>query len=130
MSADIFDEHVLPHFESPYHRGSCLDATHRHRARNEPCGDEVELELRIQAGVIREAWFSGRGCIVSQAAASMLVQKLEGHTVSDAAAFTPQQMLELFRAPLTPTRRRCCLVAWEALMTVLRELTAKGKWSD
>jgi len=121
MSADEgFRDHVLGHFESPYHRGACNQSTQRYRARNDPCGDEVEIELWIEGDLVREAWFTGRGCVVSQAAASMLVETLEGRTINATRSFTSQEMLNLFAAPLAPARLRCCLLAWQALNGVLR----------
>ena len=118
-----FDEsvqdYVLEHAQSPYHRGKCCAATHCHRALNMPCGDEVEFSLRVESGIVREAWFVGRGCVISQAAASMLAQAVEGRAVSEITEFSAQHMLDLFRAPLTPARRKCCLLAWQALRTAL-----------
>jgi len=101
MSADEdFRDHVLAHFESPYHRTACNQSTQRYRARNDPCGDEVEIELWIEGDMVREAWFTGRGCVVSQAAASMLVATLEARTINATRSFTIQEMLKLFAAPL------------------------------
>ena len=87
-----FDEsvqdYVLEHAQSPYHRGKCCAATHCHRALNMPCGDEVEFSLRVESGIVREAWFVGRGCVISQAAASMLAQAVEGRAVSEITEFS------------------------------------------
>lgn len=110
---DIYQEHILDHYEDPYHRGSCEGATHRHEDDNPLCGDVVEIELRLgDDGRVEEAWFQGEGCCISQAAASMLVEKIEGKTLEELQQLTADQMLELFGARLTPNRQKCCLLPW------------------
>lgn len=110
---DIYQEHILDHYEDPYHRGSCDETTHRHSDDNPLCGDVVEIELRVgDDGRIEEAWFEGDGCCISQASASMLVEKIEGMTVAELQQLTADQMLELFGPRLTPNRQKCCLLPW------------------
>ena len=92
---DIYQEHILDHYEDPYHRGSCEGATHRHEDDNPLCGDVVEIELRLgDDGRVEEAWFQGEGCCISQAAASMLVEKIEGKALEELKQLTADQMLE------------------------------------
>jgi len=87
---------------------------------NPVCGDSVQLELHVsETGLIQQAWFTGMGCVISQASASMLVEHIEGKTLDILASFTAQNMLDLFRARLTPGRQRCCLLTWEALRTLI-----------
>lgn len=113
----VFEDHVMRHYEEPHHRGPLIDATHRCRFDNPVCGDIVQLELRINAsGVIEQAWFTGAGCILSQAAASMLTAFIEGRALDEIRAFTARDMLKLFQAPLTARRQQCCLLSWRSLM--------------
>lgn len=111
----VYEEHVLPHFEQPYHRGSLKEATHEARVDNPVCGDMVSLSLQVADNVIEEAWQEGTGCIVSQAAASMLAQHVEDMSLEAVASFTSGDMLSLFGVRLTPHRSQCCLLAWQAL---------------
>ena len=116
----IYEDHILRHYEQPYHNARFASATHRHRIDNPICGDSVTLELQVSnAGVIEQAWFTGAGCVISQASASMLVEHIEGQSVDALSAFTAQDMLHLFRARLTPHRQQCCLLAWQALRQLL-----------
>jgi len=113
---DIYQEHVMDHYEDPYHRGHCQTCTHAHEDRNPLCGDRVQLELLISPeGKIDQAWFDGEGCCISQASASMLCEKIEGRTVDQAKEFTAKDMLDLFGARLTPNRQKCCLLSWRVL---------------
>ena len=116
---EIYQEHVLDHYEDPYHRGSCEAATHSHEDDNPLCGDVVRVELRIQDGKIEEAWFDGDGCCISQASASMLMQELEGKTVQQVKEFKAGEMLDLFQAKLTPNRQKCCLLSWKVVQSAL-----------
>jgi nitrogen fixation NifU-like protein len=116
----IYREHVLDHFEDPYHRGHCPAATHAHEDDNPLCGDVVHVELEIgpQKRVL-QAWFDGEGCCISQASASMLMQQVEGRPVDEVKAFTANDMLNLFGAKLTPNRQKCCLLPWRVLQAAL-----------
>lgn len=116
---EIYQEHVLDHYEDPYHRGHCEDVTHTHEDDNPLCGDVVQVELKIQDGQVCEAWFDGDGCCISQASASMLMEAIEGKTVEQIKEFNAQQMLELFQAQLTPNRQKCCLLPWRVVQTAL-----------
>ena len=130
---EIYQEHVLDHYEDPYHRGSCPQATHLHEDDNPLCGDVVQIELRIEPdGTVSEAWFDGDGCCISQSSASMLVEAMEGKTVEDIKAFSADQMLQLFQAKLTPNRQKMLstFLARDADRTVLtdqRQCTA-DRW--
>jgi nitrogen fixation NifU-like protein len=123
MSVDeeeLYQEHVLDHYEDPYHRGHCPQPTHAHEDDNPLCGDVVSMELQIDtAGNIRQIWFEGDGCCISQAAASMLVERMDGKTLDEVKGFTADQMLELFGARLTPNRQKCCLLPWRVLQSAI-----------
>lgn len=117
---EIYQEHVLDHYEDPYHRGPCDHPTHAHEDDNPLCGDVIRIELKIdQDQVVREAWFDGDGCCISQSAASMLVEKMEGQSIDTVREFTAEQMLDLFQAKLTPNRQKCCLLSWKVLQAAV-----------
>ena len=117
---EIYQEHILDHYEDPYHRGSCDAATHAHEDDNPLCGDVVKIELRIDDdGVVGEAWFDGDGCCVSQAAASMLMESVEGKKIGDVKAFSAEEMLKLYGPRLTPNRQKCCLLSWRVLQSAI-----------
>ncbi len=117
---ELYQERILDHYEEPFHRGRCPLATHAHEDENPLCGDVVRVELAVDPdGRIVDAWFEGDGCCISQAAASMLVQRMHGRAVEDVKQFTAHDMLELFGAKLTPNRQKCCLLSWRALQSAV-----------
>ncbi len=121
MSEDeLYQERILEHYEEPFHRGHCPGATHAHQDDNPLCGDVVRMELSIgPRGAIDDVWFSGDGCCISQASASMLVERIQGKTLEDVKRFTAQDMLALFGARLTPNRQKCCLLPWRVLQAAV-----------
>ncbi|MEL6107258.1 MAG: Fe-S cluster assembly sulfur transfer protein SufU [Planctomycetota bacterium] len=117
---DIYEEHVLDHYEDPYHRGGLESATHHNEGKNPLCGDLIQVSLRLGSDeTIEEAWFDGEGCVISQASASMLIESIEGKTVDEAKEFSANQMLELFGPKLTPNRQKCCLLSWRVLQSAI-----------
>jgi len=120
INDELYQERILDHYEEPFHRGRCPGATHAHEDENPLCGDMVRVELAIEPdGTIRDAYFDGDGCCISQASASMLLAELNGKHVDAVKAFTAQDMLRLFGAKLTPNRQKCCLLPWRALQSAI-----------
>lgn len=118
---ELYQERILDHYETPYHRGHCPGATHVHEDDNPLCGDVVRLELEIDPQQrIERAYFDGDGCCISQAAASMLVQHIEGKSFEESQTLSADDMLRLFGARLTPNRQKCCLLPWRVLQVALR----------
>ncbi len=120
VTEDIYQEHILEHFESPYHKGRILHPTCSHCDKNPLCGDVVELQLRLDANdCIAEAYFDGKGCAISQAAASILCEQIEGKPLSELKGMQAQEMLDLLHVPLTASRQKCGLLAFKVLKTMV-----------
>lgn len=126
---------VGEHAAKPYHRGRLPNATHAAERDFPCCGDPrrtlaaddpvavvdaIAIELLISpAGVIREAWFEGAGCRLSQAAASRLVQQAEGLTLEQAKRFSAAEMLRGLDGGVPLGRQRCALLAWRVFQKAL-----------
>jgi nitrogen fixation NifU-like protein len=124
---ELYDDHILDHFECPYHKGQLANPTCSHCGKNPLCGDKVTVQIRVNdEGKIAEAWFDGSGCAISQAAASILCQHIEGKTVEEVENLQPQDMLSLLKVPLTATRQRCGLLSFKVLKTMLYSLDGKS----
>jgi nitrogen fixation NifU-like protein len=70
-------------------------------------------------GKIRDCYFTGKGCVISQASASMLLEKMQGQSVEEAKKFSAEDMLNLYGARLTPNRQKCCLLSWKVLQSAV-----------
>jgi len=111
---------ILEHFNAPYHRGTLTTATHTGYARSAACGDEVTIFAEIVDGKITAAAFIASGCMVCQAAASMLCEFIEDKSRSELTLFDPRDMLDLIGVPLTPRRQQCGILPFIALMNAFR----------
>ena len=117
---EIYQERILDHYEDPYHRGGCADPTHRHQEKNPLCGDVIQIELQLDdEGRIRDIYFDGEGCRISQAAASILAEYIDGKTVEEIKEFSPNDMLDLFGPKLSVLRKKCCLLSWKVLKSAV-----------
>ena len=82
---------------------------------NPSCGDKIAVTGMIRDGVLTEVAFQGEGCVISQAAASLLLEYAVGKSVVQIRQFDAQFMQELIGILLGPTRLRCALLPLEAL---------------
>lgn len=82
--SSLYQEVILDHYRRPRNKGPLEDATHTVTMNNPLCGDVVELQLELEGDRIARARFQGRGCSISQAAASMMTRELEGRSVDEA----------------------------------------------
>lgn len=121
-SDDLYDEHILDHFESPYHKGRLEQPTCAHCDRNPICGDQISLELKVDGDTIREAYFDGKGCAISQAAASILCEYVEGRSLDEMRDLQAKDMLGLLKVRLTASRQKCGLLGFKVLKTMLYSL--------
>ena len=81
---ELYREVILDHFKALHHKGELPGATVKADGTNPLCGDELTYYLRMDGGRVAQARFTGKGCAISQAAASMLAQELEGKSVGEA----------------------------------------------
>ena len=125
---DPYDDHLLDHFESPYHKGHLPHPTCSHSDRNPICGDQVTVELLVDdPDRVKEAYFDGKGCAISQAAASILCQEIEGKSLNELKDFQAKQMLDLLKVRLTASRQKCGLLSFKVLKTMLYSLDQQGE---
>jgi nitrogen fixation NifU-like protein len=116
MSFDMYQDNILDHYENPYHRGALEEPTLEYRDLNPLCGDEVRVQGRLDKhGCLVEAYFDGEGCVISLAAASMLMEAVEGKTLAEIKAMERQDMLDLLGIPLTTMRVKCAMLALRSL---------------
>ncbi len=123
-STDPYTEWILPHGSkaSPF-RGALANRSHRATTRNATCGDQVVMSAAIgeSPDKIVTARCEPLGCLINQAAASILCERLSGQPLAAARIVTAREMLDLMRVPLLPRRRRCALLAWEAWQDIVRQ---------
>lgn len=112
---DMYHELILDHYKNPRNWGILDPADISHEEKNPLCGDRLRLTLRLKDGKIAEVGWSGEGCAISQASASMLGEILIGKTLEEARAITKEDILELIGIPLGPVRLKCALLSLKVL---------------
>ena len=140
MLQDFYKEVVLDHYQRPRHRGSLEGADIEEHLNNPLCGDEVTVYANLQDGKVIELSFTGRGCSISQASASMLAERLQGKSREE-AGLEIEAFLEMMRTEeneelgelaalkgiiQTPNRIRCATLAWDAFRQSLKGEQSTG----
>ena len=120
MDDPLYREEILDHYYSSAHRGRLDRPDHACDLDNPFCGDQIHVELSVGDDRIKEIRFDGKGCVISQAATSLLAERLEGATVAEALAIGPADVVKLLGMPLTPTRMKCGLLGWKAIRQALQ----------
>ncbi len=127
MSFDqLYREVILDHYKNPRGHGVIEDADAFAEGMNPLCGDEVSIYVSFMedGDTIEDVKFSGRGCAISQAATSMLMEMVKGHKASEIAVLPRDELLEEIGIPLTPIRLKCALLGLGVLKVALHR--AKG----
>ena len=125
---DFAQANILDHYKHPRNHGTLEHPTVSREEHNPLCGDKVRVDLLIEDGRIQDLRFSGRGCAISQAAASMMTETLQGQTVEVAKAFGKDDILDLLGIPVGYTRLKCALLGLKALKVGV--YTASGETWD
>jgi nitrogen fixation protein NifU and related proteins len=116
---DLYRENILDHYKNPRNSGHLDAPTVSAEGVNPLCGDELRVELQIEDGVVTDLRFNGRGCAISQAAASMISDVAKGKSVADVQALGREDVLEELGIPLTPIRLKCASLSVQLLKVAL-----------
>ena len=127
MSFNLYQENILDHYENPYKRGTMVHPSLEFRDLNPLCGDEVCIQARLdEHGCLAEVCFDGKGCVISLAAASMLMEEIEGKPLEAVKQLDRQAMLDLLGIPLTAMRVKCAMLALRTLEKAIRLYEGRG----
>ena len=115
MTSQLYREHILDLWKNPLNFGDLPSATHKHKELNSLCGDEIEMQLKVENSIIKEIKFKGRGCAISIASASILTESLKNQKLEKAEELSNKELLEKLKIPLSPARIKCALISLDAL---------------
>lgn len=140
---DLYQEIVVEHKRAPRNFGALAAPTHQARGHNPQCGDNLKVELQLDGGKLADIRFNGNGCAICIASASMMTEAVRGADIAVA-----QDLQKRFRAVLTgqldpdeahlgklvslagvrryPSRIKCALLGWHALMHALNDAPDSG----
>jgi nitrogen fixation NifU-like protein len=113
---DMYREIILDHYKNPRHYGKLEPADISFEDDNPLCGDRVRIDIRLdEASRVKEVAFSGKGCAISQASASMLAESAVGKTLDELKQLDKEHVMEMLGIELGPTRVKCALLALKVL---------------
>ena len=112
---DLYRENILEHYKNPRHWGELEDPDLEFFDSNPLCGDELKVQLRVQDDKIAEVRFSGHGCAISQASASMASDEVIGMPVSDLLTLDRDFVLDLLGIDISATRMKCALLSLKVI---------------
>lgn len=112
---DLYRENILEHYKHPRNRGTLESPDITYEDSNPLCGDRIRMDLNVRDGRVDEVRFSGQGCSISQAAASMLCEAIEGKLLDEVKKIGRDDMLDMLGIELGPVRLKCGLLALKTL---------------
>jgi nitrogen fixation NifU-like protein len=118
---DLYRDYILEHYRRPHNFGVLEEPTARYEGANPLCGDRITMMLGIRDGVVADVAFTGRGCAISQASASLLTDEVKGKPVDEVAKLTSQDLLDLLGIEISPARLKCALLSLDTLEHALAE---------
>ena len=105
---DFYKEYILDHYRNPRNFGHLSDPDASAEDLNPLCGDQIRMEFDVDdSGVVRDVRFSGKGCAISQASASMLTETIKGMPLEEIAKLSKDVVLESVGIGISPTRLKC-----------------------
>jgi nitrogen fixation NifU-like protein len=117
----LYREVILDHYKNPRGHGVLDGADAEAEGQNPLCGDEVSIALTFEGDTIADVKFQGRGCAISQAATSMLMDMVKGRSAEEVASMSSDELLDEVGIPLTPVRLKCALLGLGVLKVALHK---------
>ncbi len=108
---DLYREIILDHYQHPHNQGELDNPDITFEDSNPLCGDKIRVDLKVKDNIVQDVKFSGKGCAISQASASMLTDELIGKSLDEIKKIDKDFVFNMLGIPLSPTRVKCALLS-------------------
>ena len=112
---DFYRGYILDHYRHPRNFGHLERVDAQAEDLNPLCGDQIRMELELDNGTVKDVRFSGKGCAISQASASMLTERVKGMRLADVAKLSKDAILEDVGIGISQTRMKCAMLGLRVL---------------
>jgi nitrogen fixation NifU-like protein len=112
---ELYREQILEHYKRPHNWGELEEYDLEFEDFNPSCGDQLKVQLKLDDGVISRIGFSGHGCAISQASASLVSDEVIGMSVDELVKLDRQTILDLLGIEISATRIKCALLSLKVL---------------
>jgi len=119
---DLYRQLILDHYKHPHHFGELKNPDIKKTFFNSACGDKITITLRVKGRKIDRIQFTGEGCAISMASASLLADEAEGKETGKILEMDLKTVTDLLQTDLTPSRVKCALLPLEAVQQSILEL--------
>ena len=112
---EIYKENIMHHYKHPHHTGVLDKFTFKERELNPLCGDDVTVYILVEKGKVKDISFQGQGCAISQAAMSLLTDRVVGMSLAQIKELTDKDIFDMLGIPISHTRTKCALLSLKVI---------------
>jgi len=124
---EIYKENILDHFRYPHNFGKLDKCTFKHLENNPVCGDKIEMFVLLKGNIIKDVKFSGSGCAISIASASMLTDKLKELTISEVKKIEEEAIIKMLGINLGFVRKKCGLLGLKVILKGINKMEIENE---
>ena len=120
LAREMYREQIIELYKNPLNYGKLENPTHSQKEYNPLCGDEIEISIIYENNKIKDIKFTGEGCAISMASASLITEEIKGMNFNKINSLGSKEIINLLKIPISPTRIKCALLPLEAIKKAIK----------